>query len=182
MILKKRKAQIGFEVVKGVFIIVLVILVIAITILLTGSTMRDVADDIDTLSVNVVNITTISVVNETGSAVDGTTGLRNCGLTITSITNQSSGTAEDIANADTDGCVVLCDGCTNNNSLWNITGSYTYSSERSTSIVNNVSDAETSFFGNMGTIFSILAVVVIILAIAVAIKVVGGFSGRGGGL
>lgn len=53
---------------------------------------------------------------------------------------------------------------------------------QTTAIVNNVTDAGASFFGNMGTIFSILVVVVIILAIAIVIRVVGGFGRSGGNL
>ena len=48
------------------------------------------------------------------------------------------------------------------------------------SIVGNITSAQTSFFSNTGTIFAILVVVVIILAIAIIIAVVSGFGGAGG--
>ena len=49
---------------------------------------------------------------------------------------------------------------------------------QSTNIIGNVSTASADFFGNTGTIFAILVVVVILLAIGIAISVVNRF-GRG---
>ena len=53
---------------------------------------------------------------------------------------------------------------------------------QTTHIVNNITDALTTFFENTGTIFAILVVVVIILAISIIIVAVRGFGGtaRGG--
>jgi len=49
-------------------------------------------------------------------------------------------------------------------------------------VVANITDAQTSFFTNTGTIYAILVVVVIILAIAIVIAVVSRFGkGSGGG-
>jgi len=49
-------------------------------------------------------------------------------------------------------------------------------------IVANISDGLVSFFGNTGTIFAILVVVVIILAISIIIAAVSRFGGRESGL
>ncbi len=51
---------------------------------------------------------------------------------------------------------------------------------QTTAIVANISEAGADFFGNTGTIFSILVVVVIMGAIALIIFIVTRFSGSGG--
>ena len=57
-------------------------------------------------------------------------------------------------------------------------GSREYNS--TSSIINNISDGTTDFFGNIPTIFAILVVVVIIAAIAIVIAVVQRFGGTTG--
>ena len=49
---------------------------------------------------------------------------------------------------------------------------------QTTYIVNNISSGLVSFFSNTGTIFAILVVVVIILAISIIIAAVSRFGGR----
>lgn len=51
-----------------------------------------------------------------------------------------------------------------------------------TSIMNNITGGVTSFFGNAGTWFALLAIVIIILVIAVVIVAVNRFGGRSAGL
>lgn len=59
------------------------------------------------------------------------------------------------------------------------TGSQEYN--QTSGIVGNITDAQSSFFSNTGTIYAILVVVVIILAIAIIIAVVSRFGKGGGG-
>ena len=51
-----------------------------------------------------------------------------------------------------------------------------------TAIINNITAGTRDFFGNAGTWFALLAVVVIILIIAIVIFAVNRFGGRTGGL
>lgn len=55
---------------------------------------------------------------------------------------------------------------------------YTVNSNRTASIIGNVSGGLVTFFGSTGTIFSILIVVVIILAISIIIWAVGRFGNQ----
>ena len=57
--------------------------------------------------------------------------------------------------------------------------SYTYNNGRTSAIIGNVTYGVTTFFASTGTIFSILVVVVIILAISIIIWAVGRFGNIG---
>ena len=52
--------------------------------------------------------------------------------------------------------------------------------QQTTAVLQNISGGTSSFFGNVGTWFALLAVVVIILIIAIVIIAVNRFGGRGG--
>jgi len=182
--MENKKGQLGLSTVKAVMIVFLILAVIGVVTILALTSIRDVADDIDKSTVGIVNLTTESKVNETGAYISGTSGLRNCVATLTSGINQTSKTAINATDLTSTGCLVQFDGDAPtwyNNSLWNVTGSYTYSDARVTNLVSNVTDANVSFFGSTGTIFAILIVVVIILAISIILAVVSGF-GKGGGI
>jgi len=178
--MKFKKAQLGLNTVKAVMIAFLVISVIGVAIILTLTSVRNVAEDIDTNSVSITNITTDSVVNETGAYVSGTSTLLNCVLSVTGAINQTDSVIISSGNYTTSGCKIVYAGAGDyNNTVWNITGSYVYSGSNSRNIQSNVSSGVTGFFSNTGTIFSILVVVVIILAIAIIIAVVSRFGGEG---
>jgi len=182
---KDRKAQLGLNTVKAVMIAFLVLAVIAIAIVLTMVSLREPIEEIDTTTLVIRNTTTASVVNYTGAIITGTSGLRNCILSIDFATNASDGVLIPTANRTISGCSVLrvdnpSDNNFNNNTLWNISGSYTYSDSRTYDVERNITAGVTNFFDNTSTIFAILVVVVIILAISIIIAVVSKFGGGGG--
>jgi len=176
-----KKGELGLETVKGVMIVFLVIAIIGVTLIVLGTNLSNVSDDIDVTSVSVINLTTLSVVNETGAYLSGTSTLRNCALTITQANNVSDYIAP--GNYTTSGCLVVYDGnAWANNSNWNITGSYSYSEDNAFNIHRNISGGVVGFFSNTATIFAILVVVVIILAISIIIFAVSRFGGRDAGI
>jgi len=184
--MRDKKGVLGLDTVKSVMLIFLILTVIAVALVITLSSIRDVAEDIDLNTITVTNLTTSTVVNYSGAyptGIDET--FRNCVLTITAAYNETHITAPiTAANYTTDGCKVLIAPAAEaegayNNSAWNITGSYTYSNPRTRLLGENVSQATTGFFSNTGTIFAILVVVVIILAISIIIGVVSRFGGAG---
>ncbi len=193
--MRNNKGQLGLGTVKTVFIAFLILAVIAVTIILAMNSLRDVTDKVDRQSVRIDNITSLGVVNETGSPITGTVGFRNCDLTVLQVYNQTNGTAplasgnysvSEFTDLGVRGCIINFAGeageeWESNNTVWNVTGSYTYSDPATTNILGNISDASVSFFTNTGTILAILVVVVIILAIAIIIAVVTRFGGEGGG-
>lgn len=66
----------------------------------------------------------------------------------------------------------------------NNSGSLTAGSQAAndtTAVLQNITGGTTSFFGNAGTWFALLAIVIIILVIAVVIVAVNRFGGRGAG-
>jgi len=64
----------------------------------------------------------------------------------------------------------------------NATTSGSLERNQTTNIFNNITTGTANFFSNTGTWFSLLAVVVIILIIAIVIFAVNRFGGRQGGL
>ncbi len=178
--LDNKKAQLGLDTVKAVMIAFLVISVLAVTLLIVLPEVRDVAEEIDRTSIRVENTTTLSVVNESGAFLTGTNNLLNCRLGIEYAANTSGNGLQitTTGNYTTDGCRVVYTGTGfGNDTVWNITGTYTFSEARATEIMGNVTEGSKDFFNNTGTIFAILVVVVIILAIAIIIGVVSAFGG-----
>jgi len=176
-----KKGQLGLETVKAVMITLLVIAIIGVTLIVLGSNLSNVSDDIDTTTVSVVNRSTASAVTQVGAYLTGTSSLRNCVLTITQANNISD--YIEPVNYSTSGCLVVADGSGfGNNSIWNITGSYAYSEDNAFNIHRNISGGVTGFFSNTATIFAILVVAVIILAISLIIFAVSRFGGRDAGI
>ena len=179
----EKKGQLGLDTVKSVMIAFLVISVIGVTIILAVSSLGDVSDDIDQTTVTLAggDDQTESAVTETGAYLTGASAsLRNCAGSLTAVTNVTGSTITS-GNYSLSGCLVIYEGTGEfNNTVWNVTGSYTYSNDNVEGITTNLSGAVTSFFSDTGTIFAILIVVVIILAIAIIIGVVSRFQGGGG--
>ena len=183
-----KKGQLSLDTVKVVMVTFLILAVIAVALFLGLSSLKTTAEDIDKDTTSFLNHTdqTVTVVNETGSFLPGASDLlRNCQASVTLVQNGTGGAICDSGNYTVTGCKIAYSSGGNtycNNSLWNVTGSYRYSSERSAMITGNISNATTGFFSNTGTIFSILVVVVIILAISIIIMAVQKFGGRSSGL
>jgi hypothetical protein len=181
--MKQRNGVLGLDTAKQVMVTFLILAITGIATILALTSLSDAGTNIiDTSRMN------IFVTNESGAFVN-TTGYELSGynsswsgITITSSFNETDDTEFNILN------ISLVDG-----SIYNATAFlvedpdtalvsyyyvYTYDNGRTTSIIGNVSGGLVTFFGSTGTIFSILIVVVIILAISIIIWAVGRFGQR----
>jgi len=187
MKIKQRNGVLGLETSKAVMISFLILAVTGVAIILALSTLDDaVGDSID----NVVHNPTMSAINETGAYIN-ITGYTLSGynsswssITLTSLWNTTSATNILIGNGTISNVGVLTNASTSVYSTGNygVNVSYTYTYTwtedlgRMDGIVGNVSEGVETFFASTGTIFSILIVIVIILAISIIIWAVGRFG------
>ena len=180
----KKKAVLGLDTAKLFIIAILALVIVSVVVLI-------VLDELDDIQPNafggtLANTTTSTVVNVT--YVTYPTGLSSsspdCILTISAATNASTGDLIPTTNYTIDGCSISCPSTAAscykyNNSLWNISGTYTTSSQ-SKVMVYNTSGAISEFFEETGTWFTLIGIIIIILIIAVVIVVINRF-GTGGG-
>jgi len=187
MKIKQRNGVLGLETSKAVMISFLILAVTGVAIILALSTLDDaVGDSID----NVVHNPTMSAINETGAYIN-ITGYTLSGynsswssITLTSLWNTTSATNILIGNGTISNVGVLTNASTSVYSTGNygVNVSYTYTYTwtedlgRMDGIVGNVTEGVETFFASTGTIFSILIVIVIILAISIIIWAVGRFG------
>jgi len=138
-----------------------------------------------TPTLSITNTSTQTVVNSsTGTNVTGTANLRNCVLTITTASSSTDTNASfNAANYTVTKCSIVksAQGNFYNNTVWNITGSYSFNENDATNVLQNVSRGAGGFFNNTSGIFNILFVIVIIGAISIVIAVVTRY-GSGGSL
>ena len=186
MKLQNRNGVLGLETTKQVMVAFLILSVTAIAILLSLTALDDsIGDSIDISYSPIVTVTNESgaYVNVTGYTLSGYNSTWSS-ISATAVWVNVSGTAYLIpsANYTLSSVGVL----TNATEVWNATEyddaevSYTYlitlDSGSVSSIVGNISSGLVVFFASTGTIFSILIVVVIILAISIIIWAVGRFG------
>ena len=163
------------ETVKAVVLAFLIIGVLAMAIILSLTTIRNTADNID-ITTGKLNETVY--LGDTGNA----TSVANIrGVSLSSIIMSNSTTGGGVVPATnyttSNGYLYGVAGGAYNNSVVRIQSSYSYPSPSSTNVVGNITSGLTTFFRNTGTIFSILAVIVIILAITIIIYAVSRFGG-----
>ena len=169
-----KKGVLGLDTVKAVMITFLILAVIGITLILTGVSLRTVADDVDVGS-GYVNETT-GFINSTGyTLAQASSGYRNFVQSITNIYNETDGKVILSGNYTLTGNVIT-NATTTTWSDTFIIYTWTYSEDTTDAIVGNVSDSMVDFFGNTTTIFAILIVVVIILSISIIIAAVSRFG------
>ena len=182
---QNRNGILGLETAKQVMIAFLVLAVIGIATILCLTALNDgVGDSID----NVAHAQTNTVTDETEGYINIT------GYTLSGYNNTWSSMA--ITGAwnytDDDGTVIVAGNYTlssvgvltnatdftwaSANLSYTYVHSYTEDTGRTDNIVGNVTEGLVTFFGSTGTIFSILIVVVIILAISIIIWAVGRFG------
>lgn len=197
-ILKKDKRGIaGLDIARIVIPMLAVIVILGFLIIVIMGSLGDTATNFDAGINNVAyfrNFTTAQVINTsaiTSTAPSAITGidqyLSRCSLTATIVQNRSTGLLVAAGNYTVSGCTIYPNaGLSNsvNNSIWNVSGSYTYSisGQKGSEVTSNVSSAISTFFGNASTWFSLLAVVIIIGIIALVLFYVSRFSGRTGGI
>ena len=186
---KNDKGQAGLSVLLSVVVMLFVIGFLVMIFAIMGGQMESAGYESTTTTLT--NITTLTVVNETGAEITGTTGLYNCVATITSAINQTSKDAINTTDIATTDCLVQFDGDAPtwyNNSLWNVTGSYTYDANTtatqsihdSTSSISNVTD----WFGIIIIITAMVVLILLTVIIISAIRgsgLVGGSMGNAGG-
>ncbi len=193
--MKQRQGVLGLDTAKAVIVTFLTLSVIGISILLALTSL-------DTATSSTLDTSTISVrlsaTNESFGGVAQGGWINSTGYTLSQANasttdfvisqawNQSSVTG---LIPTTNYSVGLSTGIVYNTTSiapynnWNnvtfsydYTYTYTYENGRVDSIIGNVSGGIVTFFGSTGTIFSILIVVVIILAISIIIWAVGRFG------
>lgn len=201
MKIENRNAVLGLETARAVFVTFLILAVTGVAIILSLTALNDsVGDTIDNVNRN------IAVTNESDLSGDivfiNSTGytLNNYNSTWSSITissifadwNQTNGTQSGILNTPTgynvsvpesnytlsSGVLTNATGYVYPNVSVSYSAVYVEDTQKTDNIVGNVSGGLETFFASTGTIFSILIVVVIILAISIIIWAVGRFGDR----
>jgi len=187
MKIKNRNSVLGLETAKAVMVTFLILAVTGVAVILALSTLDSaVGNTIDNTNHDV------SVINETGAYINATgytlSGYNSTwsGITLTALWNTTTDYNILIGNGTVSSVGVLTnasvsDFSTNNYGV-NVSYTYTYThnSGKMDSIVGNVSGGIETFFASTGTIFSILIVIVIILAISIIIWAVGRFGQQTG--
>jgi len=179
-----KKGQLGFNIVKTVMIWFLILSILAIVIVLALVNLRNVAEEIDTVTKTMSE--TLTTVTEAGESLTPES-YRHPTCSITSVVNSTDSYPINSANytLSSTGCTVTFatgGSISFNNTNWEVNYSTTYSNPESYLITSNVTSSLTNdFFDQTGTIFAILIVVVIILAISIIIGVVTRFHGGGEG-
>ncbi len=184
MKLQNRNGVLGLETTKQVMVAFLVLSVTAIAILLSLTALDDSIGD----TIDISYSPTVTVANETGAYIN-ITGYNLSGynstwssITATAVWNETTAVLLGSGNYTLSSVGVLTNASTSPYSTNNygVNVSYTYlitiDSESVNSIIGNVSSGLVVFFASTGTIFSILIVVVIILAISIIIWAVGRFG------
>lgn len=203
MEIKNRQGVLGLETSKQVMVTFLILAVTGIAVVLSLVTLQDsVQTSIDTqysylTTINESDSTgAIAFLNQTGYTLSNANA-SSSGWVILAVwgdANQSNGSQGGITNTPTGYTSLIATGNYSLNTtsavLRNATSYnfpnvsvsynyvYTYDSQRTDSIVGNISGGIVTFFGSTGTIFSILVVVVIILAISIIIWAVGRFGSQ----
>jgi len=185
--LKEDEGQAGLGILLSVVVMLFVIGFLVMIFAIMGGQIEDAGYKETTTAIT--NITTLTVVNETGAVISGTQGLYNCVPTITSAINQTSKDAinstDFVANASE--CKVHFTGDAPtwyNNSLWNVTGSYTYDANTTASqSIHDSTDEISGVTDWYGIIIVITAMVVLILLTVIIISAIrgSGFGAFGGG-
>ena len=178
-----KKGVLGLDTAKVVIISILVLAVAFIALLLVTTEVRNVYESADTLKTGKVNNqTTTKAINVSKwYSLTTVSDLRNPVCTILFVTN-STGKLASTGNYTTmnSGCAIK--GTTDidagfNNSLLNISYSYTYNSPEAYEVTENTSEGVINFFKQVPTFFTLIAVVVLILIIAIVIIAVSRFQG-----
>lgn len=177
--MKQRNGVLGLDTAKTVMITFLTLAVLGVSILLAMSSLSNgVTDTIDSRT------TSLSVTNETGAYINATgytldaVNASTSNYVLVSAFNATDDTEIGLGNITLSNEGVITNATATNwdDVLISYTYDYSYSLNRVSSITGNVSSGLVTFFSSTGTIFSILIVVVIILAISIIIWAVGRFG------
>jgi len=180
-----KKGNLGtLQMVGTAVMILLVILTLSIVMILVGAVFEDNGIVKSTFNgMSFVNTTLPTVINSSYSKGVAPTGLENlvdCTLTVTRLTLINATYTLSTANYSVSGCYIKgATAVTNgdNNSYWNLTGTYTYAVNYVSDIHGNSTLGLTTFWNNIPTVFTIMFVVILISFIVLVIYYVKSLSG-----
>jgi hypothetical protein len=173
----KKKAVVGLDVVEAVILSLLAIGILSITTILVLYSLLPSTDAISQTSGQ-------RVINESGTMTSAGYTLAKSTLygfsspSIVTVTNTSNSVIIPSANYTLVGNKLYNSTVVAQGGVY-ITYDYKISNSGASSIINNISEGNTSFFGNSSTFFSILAVVVIIALIALIVLYIRQFRSEG---
>lgn len=191
--MKDKKGVLGFETAQSVIMILLILAVIVIALFLALSTMLPIIQTTDTLSGSKTNEslgTVVNTGNETFAVVGVYQGLDCSAITVKNWTGSAtinSANYSQMSASDGSNCMLntrTTSGAGTNNTIWVVDYSYTYYGEGAVgtnNVNNNITSGVVKFMSYIPTIFTIMAIVVIILAIALILFAVNRFGGRSEG-
>jgi len=185
MKIEQRNGVLGLETAKQVMIAFLILAITGVAIILSLTALNDsVGNTIDNeaFSLSTINETE-SWVNSTGYTLSGYNSTWS-GISITALWNATDGGVGNynlslgLGNASVSSLGIVTNATTTEYDNVSLSYSYTYTHDTNKvgSIVGNVSGGVETFFASTGTIFSILIVIIIILAISIIIWAVGRFG------
>jgi len=183
MISMNKKANLGkgMEAITAFFVAILIIGVIGFALIIViGNLGESSTDALPTLTDgNGTRMNeTLTSVNRTGVNFAVST-LTSPVCTIIRVDNQTGGIEIDSGNYSQTGCniktSIALDGDNNagfNNTLWNVTYTYTFKSPDAKNSLQNITAGSATFFSNAGTWFTLLSVLIIILIVIAVVAIV----------
>jgi len=182
------KGVAGLNVLLSIIVSLFVIGMIVMVFTLSGNEMRDASYDKLTAG-SVTNETTATVVNETGVDLTTATPLRDAVCTIVAAINQTGNVYIAAGNYTATNCNIAfssggeADESQFNNTLWNVTYTYTYSADNeATDVMNDTIFGIVDVTDWFSIIIVIGAMVVLILLTVIIITAIrgSGITGEGG--
>jgi hypothetical protein len=180
---KRKKGEINLENVKYFIIGFLIIGVIAVVCMIALFTVSPIADNQNVLTATVAN-EALTTVNNTGSptAYGANYLYRNPTCAISNMSNATARIYNVGGNYTNTACVIYGTATMAptalNASTWYVNYVVTYTGQGGNSVSTNISQGIGNFFSYAGTIFTVLAISVIIGVLALVIYVVYRFSGH----
>jgi len=176
-----KKGQLNLELVKSVLITVLILGITAITLFLVIVPLLSTESAIEVQNGVIANNTKLATLFNSTSNLSIVSAL-NCKILSVYVINSSTGYSISAGNYTFDGCNIVATAAVTsnplvNNTLINVTGTYTYDNTYATDIVNNVTGGTTNFFTYVPTVFTVLGVAILIGFVALIIYAISRFSG-----
>ena len=166
--LKQDKGVAGLTILLSLIVMLFIIGLIIMIFTLMGNKMRDATYDTTTVAIS--NLTTSGVVNETGIVLTGLSNVKDCSVTPTIVTNATDGVVITSANYTTTGCSMVYAGDGDyNNTLWNVTGTYTWSADNKATDVMNETVVGISNVTDWFSIFIVIGAMVVLILLTVII-------------
>jgi len=185
--MRDKKAMMGLDTVKVVLVVLLTLGVIAIAMFVALTSLQPAVESLDRSNTGTVtNESTTKAMNYTWTYTFNTSisGQRNPTCTITSVINGTDGVSINSGNytvpSTLGGCNIKAStpSAGFNSTVWKVSYTYVYASPDSYNAVSNITNGSVNFFKQIPTVFTILGVIVIILAVGIIIVAVMRFGNR----